>query len=224
MASVPRAAQLLGVDKTTIYRWLRDGFITGQQPTPGAPWRIRIDQALRDRIQPAVPDGWLPLDQAAKILGISRQTVLHKVQTGQLTAVHVTRGRRKGLRIQVEHQHPGLFDTPRPKERCSVNHDWPGALITDTSRPSVRTASAAAAWSSRSPLPCADLRVARRVRLARRRASGQRGLELREVRAERARGLRAVMRGAPAARASASMRSSMDSCACVAYRAPPCRW
>src|SRR5262249_19069200 len=48
MAIVPQAAQLLGVDKTTIYRWLRDGFITGQQPTPGAPWRIRIDQALRD--------------------------------------------------------------------------------------------------------------------------------------------------------------------------------
>ena len=81
MASIPQAAQLLGVDKATIYRWLRDGFITGQQPTPGAPWRIRIDQALRDRVRPAVPDGWLPLDQAAKMLGISRQTVLHKVQT-----------------------------------------------------------------------------------------------------------------------------------------------
>jgi len=113
MASVPRAAQLLGVDKTTIYRWLQDGFITGQQLTPGGPWQIRIDQALRDRIQPAVPDGWLPLDHAAKILGVSRQTVLHKVQTGQLNAVHVTRGRRKGLRIQVEHHQPGLFDTPQ---------------------------------------------------------------------------------------------------------------
>ena len=112
MASVPRAAQLLGVDKTTIYRWLQDGFITGQQLTPGGPWRIRIDQAPRDRIQPAVPDGWLPLDQAAKILGVSRQTVLHKVQTGQLNAVHVTCGRRKGPRIQVEHDQPGLFDTP----------------------------------------------------------------------------------------------------------------
>jgi hypothetical protein len=36
MASVPQAAQLIGVDKTTIYRWLRDGFITGEQLTPGA--------------------------------------------------------------------------------------------------------------------------------------------------------------------------------------------
>ena len=113
MASVPQTAQLLGVDKTTIYRWLRDGFITGEQPTPGAPWRIRIDQALRDRIQPDVPDGWLPLDQAAKVLGIARLTVLQKVHHGQLNAVHVTAGRRKGLRIQVQHDQPGLFDTPR---------------------------------------------------------------------------------------------------------------
>ena len=43
MASVPQTAQLLGVDKTTIYRWLREGFLTGEQLTPGAPWRIRID-------------------------------------------------------------------------------------------------------------------------------------------------------------------------------------
>jgi excisionase family DNA binding protein len=113
MASVPQAAQLLGVDKTTIYRWLRDGFITGQQLTPGAPWRIRVDQALRDRIRPDVPGGWLPLDQAARVLGLARQTVLHKVQTGQLAAVHITSGRRKGLRIQVKPDQPGLFDTPQ---------------------------------------------------------------------------------------------------------------
>ena len=87
MASVPQTAQLLGVDKTTIYRWLRDGFITGEQPTPGAPWRIRIDQALRDRIQPDVPDGWLTLDQAAKALGVARQTVLHKVAYNTETAL-----------------------------------------------------------------------------------------------------------------------------------------
>jgi excisionase family DNA binding protein len=111
MASVPQAAQLLGVDKTTIYRWLRDGFVTGEQLTPGAPWRIRIDQALRDRIQPDVPDGWLPLGHAAQVLGIARQTVLQKVHRGQISAVYVTAGRRKGLRIQVERDQPGLFAT-----------------------------------------------------------------------------------------------------------------
>ena len=123
MASIPQTAQLLGVDKATIYRWLRDGFITGEQLTSGAPWRIRVDQALRDRIRPDVPDGWLPLGQAATALGMARQTVLHKVQRGQLNAVYVTTGRRKGLRIQVQRDQPGLFDTP---------HGTKGAVLTMT--------------------------------------------------------------------------------------------
>ena len=121
MATVPQAAQILGVDKTTIYRWLRDGFLTGEQLTPGAPWQIRITQALRGKIRPDVPDGWLPLDQAAEVLGVARQTVLHKVQRGELNAAHVTSGRRKGLRIQVEHDQPGLFDT---------SHEKKGAVLT----------------------------------------------------------------------------------------------
>jgi hypothetical protein len=113
VVTIAEAERALDVSKGTLYRWLRDGFITGQQLTPGAPWRIRIDQQLRDRIQPDVPDGWLPLDAAAKILGVARQTVLHKVQRGEFAAVHVNRGRRKGLRIQVRHDQAGLFDTPR---------------------------------------------------------------------------------------------------------------
>ena len=65
VVTVAEAERLLGVGKVTIYRWLRDGFITGEQLTAGAPWRIRIDQAVRDRLMPAVPDGWVGLDQAA---------------------------------------------------------------------------------------------------------------------------------------------------------------
>jgi DNA invertase Pin-like site-specific DNA recombinase len=112
VVTISAAEKLLGVSKVTLYRWIKDGFITGEQITPGAPWRIRIDQALRDRIRPEAPDGWLGLDEAAKALGVARQTVLHKVQRGELAAVHVNRGRRKGLRIQAQHTQPGLFDTP----------------------------------------------------------------------------------------------------------------
>jgi DNA invertase Pin-like site-specific DNA recombinase/predicted DNA-binding transcriptional regulator AlpA len=119
VVTITQAGQILGVSKATLYRWLRDGFILGEQLTPGAPWRIRIDQALRDKIRPEPPDGWLPLDQAAKALGTARQTVLHKVQRGELAAVHVNRGRRQGLRIQVKRDQPGLFDTPdKRKEQC----------------------------------------------------------------------------------------------------------
>jgi hypothetical protein len=31
-------------------RWLADGFIAGEQLTPGAPWRIRLDGALRAKV------------------------------------------------------------------------------------------------------------------------------------------------------------------------------
>jgi DNA invertase Pin-like site-specific DNA recombinase/predicted DNA-binding transcriptional regulator AlpA len=110
--SIGQAARQLGVSSATIYRWLRDGFVTGEQLTPGAPWQIRIDQQLRDRIRPQAPDGWLPLSQAASHLGVARQTVLNKVQRGELNAIYLTQGRRKGLRIQVGHGQAGLFDTP----------------------------------------------------------------------------------------------------------------
>ena len=110
VVNVPQAERILGVGKVTIYRWLADGFLTGEQLTAGAPWRIRIDQAVRDRLAPEVPEGWLRLADAAKALGMARQTVLHKVQSGELEAVQVNQGRRKGLRINVTAQQTGLFD------------------------------------------------------------------------------------------------------------------
>ena len=112
VVSIAEAGRQLGVSSATIYRWLRDGFITGEQLTPGAPWQIRIDQRLRDRVRPQARDGWLPLSQAAARLGVARQTVLNKVQRGELNAIYLTSGRRKGLRIQVEYGQAGLFDTP----------------------------------------------------------------------------------------------------------------
>jgi len=113
VVTIYQAEKLLGVDKSTIYRWLHSGFITGEQLTPGGPWHLRITDELRQRIVPDVPDGWLTLDQAARHLGVARQTVLHKVQRGELAAVHLNRGKRKGLRIHVEPANPGLFATPQ---------------------------------------------------------------------------------------------------------------
>jgi DNA invertase Pin-like site-specific DNA recombinase len=110
MVTVTRAASELGIGVGTVYRWLTSGFITGTQLTPGAPWQIRLDDELRAKLTDEAPEGWLPLDQAAKALGVARQTVLHKVQRGELAAVHVHRGRRNSLRIQVESPQTGLFD------------------------------------------------------------------------------------------------------------------
>ena len=109
VVSVNTAAAELGVGVGTVYRWLADGFIAGEQLTPGAPWRIRLDEALRSKVAEDAPSGWLSLDQAAKTLGVARQTVLNRVQRGELAAVHVRRGRRSGLRIQARPQQDGLF-------------------------------------------------------------------------------------------------------------------
>ena len=46
-----------------------------------------------------------------RILGVSRQTVLQRVKRGELQALHVRNGRRKGLRILAPQAETSLFDT-----------------------------------------------------------------------------------------------------------------
>src|SRR5260370_20859736 len=48
-ASIRQASKILGINTSTIHRWLNDGFIAGEQATPGAPWQIRITDELRTR-------------------------------------------------------------------------------------------------------------------------------------------------------------------------------
>jgi predicted site-specific integrase-resolvase len=79
----------------TIYRWLRDGFITGTQLVAGGPWHIRIDDAMRSKVVGEIPDGWVGLDRAAEVLGVAKQTVPDRIRRGELRAVHVNRGRRR---------------------------------------------------------------------------------------------------------------------------------
>jgi DNA invertase Pin-like site-specific DNA recombinase len=107
--TVERAAQALGVAPSTLHRWLNDGFIAGEQVTPGAPWRIRLDDELRTRFVENVPEGYVTMLKATHLLGISRQTILQRVKRGELHAVHVSCGRRKGLRIKLPAAHPDLF-------------------------------------------------------------------------------------------------------------------
>ncbi len=99
----------MDVSTHTIRRWLDQGLLPGEQAMPGAAWRIRLSDEIRARFVPEVPDGFLPLDDAAKALGCARQTVLHKVQRGELAAIQVTQGRRKGLRIEVPDAGVGPF-------------------------------------------------------------------------------------------------------------------
>jgi len=99
--SLTEATHELGVADRTLYRWLHDGFIDGFQLTPGGPWHIRVDDKLRTRIVPELPPGWVGLTEAAATLGVARQTVLDRVKRGELQAIHVSRGRRSGLAIEI---------------------------------------------------------------------------------------------------------------------------
>jgi DNA invertase Pin-like site-specific DNA recombinase len=109
LLTIKKAAEVLGVAASTLHRWLTAGIIVGEQPTPGAPWRIRMTDELRARFVEEAPPGYLPMLEARLRLGVSRQTVLQRVKRGELKALHVRRGRRKGLRIKVVTEYPELF-------------------------------------------------------------------------------------------------------------------
>jgi DNA invertase Pin-like site-specific DNA recombinase/uncharacterized protein YndB with AHSA1/START domain len=109
LLTVADAAKVLGTAPSTLHRWLNDGFIAGEQLTPGAPWRIRLTNELRALFVDEAPDGWMVMQDATTTLGVSRQTVLQRVKRGELDAVHVRSGRRKGLRIRVSQPADQLF-------------------------------------------------------------------------------------------------------------------
>jgi len=110
LMTIARAAIALGVAPSTIHRLLNDGIIAGEQITPGAPWRIRLSDGLKARFNAEAAEGFLPMREAIRALGVSRQTVLQRVKRGELEAVHVTRGRQKGLRIKVLARQTELFE------------------------------------------------------------------------------------------------------------------
>jgi excisionase family DNA binding protein len=68
-----------------------------------------MTEELHSRFVEQTPDGYVPMQEATKILGVSRQTVLQRVKRGELEAVHVYAGKRKGLRIKIVDDHPDLF-------------------------------------------------------------------------------------------------------------------
>jgi DNA invertase Pin-like site-specific DNA recombinase len=110
LLTVKKAAAALGVATSTMHRLLNDGIIGGEQFTPGAPWRIRLTDDIKARFSQDAGEGFLPMREAIRALGVSRQTVLQRVKRGELEAIHVVRGKQKGLRIKLIQKQPDLFD------------------------------------------------------------------------------------------------------------------
>jgi len=110
LLTIKKAAFVLGVAPSTIHRLLNDGIIPGEQLTPGAPWRIRLTDDVTARFNGDAGEDFMPMREAMHALGVSRQTVLQRVKRGELEAVHVMRGKQKGLRIKVITRQSELFD------------------------------------------------------------------------------------------------------------------
>jgi len=110
LLSIRQAAPQLGVAPSTLHRLINDGIIPGEQLTPGAPWRIRLTDDMRARFSDDAGDDFVPMNEAMRLLGVSRQTVLQRVKRGELEAINITRGRQKGIRIKVLGRQSELFD------------------------------------------------------------------------------------------------------------------
>jgi DNA invertase Pin-like site-specific DNA recombinase/predicted DNA-binding transcriptional regulator AlpA len=112
LLTIKQTAAALGVATSTIHRWLNDGIIAGEQLTYGAPWRIRLTADLCARVAEEAPAGYLTMYQTMRVLGVSRQTVWQHVKRGEIEAIHVKRGRKKGLRLKLIRPQPDLFEQP----------------------------------------------------------------------------------------------------------------
>jgi len=110
LLTIKQTSDALGVAASTIHRWLNDGIIAGEQLTPGAPWRIRLTDDLRARVAEEAPEGYLTMYQTMRLLDVSRQTVWQRVKRGEIEAIHVRRGRKKGLRLKVIRSQADLFN------------------------------------------------------------------------------------------------------------------
>jgi hypothetical protein len=60
-----------------------------------------LTEDLRAGFVKEAPQGYLTMCPAMRRLGVSRQTVLQRVKRGELDAIHVMRGKKKGLRIKA---------------------------------------------------------------------------------------------------------------------------
>src|SRR4051812_26995499 len=68
LVTIQHAAAELNVSTHTIRRWLDHGLLPGEHPMPGATWRIRLTNEVRARFVPNVPKGFVPLNDAARLL------------------------------------------------------------------------------------------------------------------------------------------------------------
>jgi hypothetical protein len=104
LLTVKKAAVALGIAPSTIHR------IIGGESTHA--WRAMaysFDQCFGGSVQGRSRRQLPTHAEAMRMLGVSRQTVLQRVKRRELEAVHIVRGKQKGLRIKMIDRQPQLF-------------------------------------------------------------------------------------------------------------------
>ena len=76
---------------------------------------IRLTDDSHARFAETAPEGYLTMYQTMRLLGVSRQTVWQRVKRGEIEAVHVKRGRQKGLRLKL------IRSQPEPLQSSLIN-------------------------------------------------------------------------------------------------------
>ena len=125
--TVADAAHELGLAPSTLHRWLNEGFIAGEQITPGAPWRIRLTDDIRALFVDDTPEGWLAMLEATLAYGVSRQTLMQRVKRGELQAAMVLRYLHRPHRSREiasrAHPVPQLVEVVRLRHREPLDAD-----------------------------------------------------------------------------------------------------
>ena len=117
LLSVRAAARQLEISDSTLYRWVNSGILPSVRPdVPGAPVRIRMGAGLRSRFHLDPPEGFVPLREAMRRLGVSRQTIWQRAASGQLESCHVKRGAVRGLYVRLETDELPLFEGTLPAQ------------------------------------------------------------------------------------------------------------
>jgi hypothetical protein len=118
--------------------WLADGFIAGEQVTPGAPWKIRINAEFQASIVQQASPEYLPMLEATAKLGVSHQTGLERIfKVASFGRELQTKSRHL---LAVAHQ-DGIFNQHRmvPRlalDRLAISLNSAGVAETNASSPS----------------------------------------------------------------------------------------
>lgn len=99
---VGEVAKLLGVHRSTVWLWIKEGKVRAWR-FPRGHWRIPREEVLRLLLEreDLDPRDLLTLEEVAKILKVSKPTVWRWVKKGKIPAMEIGEGRGKMYMIKV---------------------------------------------------------------------------------------------------------------------------